>query len=185
MPEVVVGVALTALLGGLLVPYLKGYLDRRSEQFRSSVALVDTLASSLWAYWKLALRVAYYGRQGQRGADDLDLALRRWDGDDAWQIGCEIQIQVSRSKRLLPPLAQQKLDRAQQRVVDYLDHEIDRLRDGGTPDEWERLYVSLMTEKRTEIDLLLTSVTADLKLGGTPRKLGTGLARPIRARNHP
>src|SRR6266498_2672898 len=34
---------------------LKGRLDRRSEQFRSSVALVDTLAGSLWAYWKLAL----------------------------------------------------------------------------------------------------------------------------------
>ncbi len=69
---------------------LKGRLDRRSEQFRSSVALVDTLAGSLWAYWKLALRVAYYGRQGQRGSKDLNLALRRWDGDDAWQIGCEM-----------------------------------------------------------------------------------------------
>src|SRR6266511_3104008 len=58
---------------------LKGRLDRRSEQFRSSVALVDTLAGSLWAYWKLALRVAYYGRQGQRGSKDLNLALRRGD----------------------------------------------------------------------------------------------------------
>ncbi len=148
---------------------LKGRLDRRSEQFRSSVALVDTLAGSLWAYWKLALRVAYYGRQGQRGSKDLNLALRRWDGDDAWQIGCEIQIQVSRSKRLLPPPAQQKLDKAQQDVVDYLDHEIDRLRDAGTPDDWKKLYASLMTEKRMAIDSLLTSVTADLKIGGTPR----------------
>jgi hypothetical protein len=180
--EVVVGVALTALLGGLLVPYLKDRLDRRSEQFRSSVALVDTLASSLWAYWKFALRVAYYGRQGQRGSKDLDVALRRWDSDDAWQIGCEIQIQVSRSKRLLPEAAQQKLDKAQRDVVDYLDHEIDRLRDAGTPDDWRKLYASLMAEKREAIDSLLTSVTADLKIGGTPRQLGTGLARPTRAR---
>lgn len=164
---------------------LKGRLDRRSEQFRSSVALVDTLAGSLWAYWKLALRVAYYGRQGQRGSKDLNLALRRWDGDDAWQIGCEIQIQVSRSKRLLSPPAQQKLDKAQQDVVDYLDHEIDRLRDAGTPDDWKKLYASLMTEKRMAIDSLLTSVTADLKIGGTPRQLGTGLVRPTRARDHP
>ena len=137
------------------------------------------------AYWKLALRVAYYGRQGQRGSKDLNLALRRWDGDDAWQIGCEIQIQVSRSKRLLPPPAQQKLDKAQQDVVDYLDHEIDRLRDAGTPDDWKKLYASLMNEKRMAIDSLLTSVTADLKIGGTPRQLGTGLVRPTRARDHP
>jgi hypothetical protein len=178
--EVVVGVALTALLGGLLVPSLKTRLDRRSEQFRSSVALVDTLAGSLWAYWKLALRVAYYGRQGHRGSKDFDLALSRWNGDDAWQIGCEIQIQVSRSKRLLPPPAQQKLDRAQQDVVDYLDHEIDRLRDAGTPNDWKELYESLMTEKRMEIDSLLTRVTGDLKIGGTPRQLRTGLARLTR-----
>jgi hypothetical protein len=186
--EVVVGVALTALLGGLLVPSLKMRLDRRSEQFRSSVALVDTLAGSLWAYWKLALRVAYYGRQGHRGSKDFDLALSRWDGDDAWQIGCEIQIQVSRSKRLLPPPAHQKLDQAQQDVVDYLDREIDRLRDAGTPDDWKELHESLMTEKRMEIDSLLTRVTADLNMGGTPRPLRTGLARRTRltrARDQP
>jgi hypothetical protein len=45
--EVVVGVALTALLSGLLVPYVKGRLDRRSELFRSAVALVDTVAENL------------------------------------------------------------------------------------------------------------------------------------------
>jgi len=169
VPEVVVGVALTALLGGVLVPSLKERLDRRSEQFKSSVVLVDTLASSLWVYWKLALRVAYYGRQGQQGSKDLDLALLRWDSDDAWQNGCEIQIQVSRSKRLLPSSVQNKLDQAQQDVVEYLDHEIDRLRDAGTPDDWKALHASLMTEKRKAIDDLLTSVIADLKIGGTPR----------------
>jgi hypothetical protein len=182
--EVIIGVVLTALLGGLLVPSVKELLDRRSEQFRSSVALVDTLAGSLWAYWKLALRVAYYGRQGPRGSKDLDLALRRWDSDAAWQLGCEIQIQVSRSKRLLPPPAAQKLDQAQQDVVDYLDHEIDRLRDAGTPDDWNKLHESLMNEQRKAIDSLLTWVTEDLKIIGTPRLLGTGLVRLTRARHH-
>jgi hypothetical protein len=131
MLEVVVGVALTALLGGLLVSYLKGRIDRRSERFKSSVELVDTLANSPWTYWKLALPVAYYGRQGQRDSKDLDLALRRWDSDDAWEI------QLSRAKRLLRPLAQQNLDGAQRQVVDYLDREIDRLREAGTPADWE------------------------------------------------
>src|ERR1700733_10384787 len=166
MLEVIVGVALTALLGGLLAPTLKERLDRRSEQYRSSVELVEALASSLWTYWKIALRVAYYGREGQKEAEDLLLALRYWDSDEAWRIGSEIQIQVSRSKRLLPAAAQKKLDQAQQQVVDYLDGEVRRLRDKGTPADWGAFYESLMKEKRAAIDSLLTDVTADLNLRG-------------------
>jgi hypothetical protein len=174
--EVVVGVVLTAALGGLVVPLVKGILDRRSEQFRSSVALVDSLARSLWKYWKLALRVAYYGRQGPRGATELEAALVRWDSDDAWENGLEIQTQVSQSKRLLPRDAQEKLDEAQQEVVDYLDHEIDHLRVAGTPDQWCVLYESLRTTKRTKIDRLLTDVIADLHLGARRRPPRTGAA---------
>jgi hypothetical protein len=166
MLEVIVGVALTALLGGLLVPRLKERLDRRSEQYHASVELVETLASSLWTYWKLALRVAYYGRQGRKGHKDYRLALLRWDNDESWQNGNEIQIQVSRSKRLLPGKAQQKLDQAQREVVDYLDREIRHLRHGGTRSKWETFYNSLMNEKRAAIDHLLTEVTEDLKIQG-------------------
>ena len=105
-----------------------------------SVELVEILAAGLWTYWKLALRVAYYGRQGARSSADFELALQRWDGEDSWDIGRDIQIQVSRSKRLLPSEAHQKLDEAQFKVVDYLDTEVDGLRQSGTPAEWERLY---------------------------------------------
>ena len=164
MFEVVVGVVLTAALGGLLVPYVKGVLDRKTERFNASTALVDTLAAALWGYWKAALRVAYYGRQGERGAQDLDDALRRWDGDDSWEAGTQTQIQVSRSKRLLPPLAQEKLDRAQQDVVDFLDQEIDRLRIAASADDWNVLHHSLMTAKRQAIDAILNGVIADLRI---------------------
>jgi hypothetical protein len=165
MLEVVVGVALTALLGGFLVPFVKGILDHRSERYSSSVALVDTLATSLWAYWHLAVRVAYYGRQGERGSESLNLALRRWDSDESWQIGSDVQTQLSKSKRFLPPPAQQKLVEAQQKVVDYLDREIDRLRSAATPDDWRKLYESLMTKTRPAIDSLLVGVITDLKIG--------------------
>jgi len=164
--EVIVGVALTALLGGLLVPRLKDRLDRRSEQYRTSVELVETLASSLWTYWKLALRVAYYGRKGPEGSQDYQLALARWDSDESWQNGNEIQIQVSRSKRLLPENAQRRLDQAQRAVVDYLDGEIRDLRREGTPSKWATFYDSLMDKKRAEIDSLLAEVTEDLKIRG-------------------
>jgi phage protein U len=170
MLEVVVGVTLTAVLGGLLVPFVKGHLDRRSERYSSSVALVDTLADSLWAYWHIAVRVAYYGRQGQRGSKNFDLALRRFDSDDSWQIGSDVQTQLSRSKRFLPRPAQEELVKAQQQIVDYLDHEIDKRRDAATPDEWEELYKTLMTETRPAIDDLLVGLIRDLKIGRTQQR---------------
>jgi hypothetical protein len=171
MLEVVVGVILTALLGGLLVPLVKGFLDRRSERYSSSVALVDTLASSLWAYWQLAVRVAYYGGQGQRGSEGFDLALRRWDSDDSWQIGSEVQTQLSRSRRFLPPSAHEKLVETQQTVVDHLDNEVRRLLcDAAAPEKWEEFYASLMTETRPKIDSLLQGVIKDLKIGGAKGK---------------
>ena len=109
--------------------------------------------------------MAYYGRQGEHGAGELNVALERRDSDDAWKNGCEIQVQVSRSKRLLPELAQRKLDETQREVVDYLDDKIDDLRIGGTPEAWDEFYRSLIAEKRAKIDSLLTSVTSQLKLG--------------------
>ena len=84
MAEVVVGVVLTAVLGGLLVPLMAGVLDRRSERFRASVTQIDTLAACLWAYWKLAIRVAVYGKQkqGEQRSKDLKAALDSWDSED-------------------------------------------------------------------------------------------------------
>jgi hypothetical protein len=169
MLEVVVGVTLTALLGGFLVPFVKGLLDRRTERYSSSVALVDTLATSLWAYWHLAVRVAYYGKQGERGWGSLGLALHHWDSDESWQIGADVQTQLSRSKRFLPPPAQQKLVEAQQEVVDYLDREIDRLRIAATLDDWSKLYESLMSKTRPAIDSLLVGVITDLNIGRAQR----------------
>jgi hypothetical protein len=49
--------------------------------------------------------------------------------------------------------------------VKYLDTEIERLRNA-TPDEWNVFYTSLMDEKRTDIDSLLTNVMRSLKIGG-------------------
>src|SRR5689334_17633463 len=92
--EVVVGVALTALLGGLLVPVVKGRLDRTAERYRTAVDLVDALAESLWTYWKLAVQVAHYGQQGPAARDGLARSLERWNSDKAWDLGTRIQIQI-------------------------------------------------------------------------------------------
>jgi hypothetical protein len=58
----------------------------------------------------------------------------------------------------------------QQKVVDYLDREIDKRRDAATPDQWEKLYQSLMTETRPAIDSLLVDVIRDLKIDRAQEK---------------
>jgi hypothetical protein len=184
MAEVIVGVVLTALLGGLLVPYVKGVIDRRSERFRASAAQVDALATTLWAYYKLALRVAFYGKQGR--SKDLEAALESWDSEKSWQLGSEMEIQFSRSKRLFPSSVHEKLDQTQKEFVNYLDREIEQLHDA-TPDEWNVFFTSLMEEKRTAIDSLLTDVMRSLKIGGTPTDGNpwVRLKRLIRGRKRP
>jgi hypothetical protein len=188
MAEVVVGVVLTAVLGGLLVPLVAGVLDRRSERFRASVAQIDTLADCLWAYWKLAIRVAVYGKQkqGEQRSKDLKAALDSWDSEHSWEIGRNVQIQYSRSKRLFPSSVHGKLDRIQPNIVTYLDGEMERLRDAGTPDDWKEFYDSLMTKMRPEIDSLLTDMMRSLKIGGGPmdENLLARLYRRIRGHNH-
>jgi hypothetical protein len=164
MWNVVVGVVLTALLGGLLVPAITTYLSRRREQFNVSRELFEKLASSLWTYWKLAMRVAYYGSKGKERHEDYMAALKAWDSSEAWDNGGQIQIQVSRSKRLLPETTHTTLDEAQQAVVDELDTQVEDLRDRADATAWKQFYDSLYCPKRNEIHRLLFWLDQELNL---------------------
>lgn len=162
MMEVVVGVVLTAVIGGLLVPAVQAHMYQRRERLRMSGELLETLAACLWTYWKLALRVAYYPKKGSTFKDDYATALTAWDSAEAWDNGARIQIQISRSKRLLPEDIHKKLDQLQQQVVDDLDKWVEDLREGGDAAKWENLYECLYGPKRAKIQRLLFSLTQDL-----------------------
>jgi hypothetical protein len=154
MAEVVVGVLLTAVIGGLLVPAVRAHTDRRRERLKVSSDLLETLAASLWTYWKLAMRVAYYGRKPDFRVD-YAAALKAWDSDEAWDNGARIQIQISRSKRVLPKETHEALDKAQQAVVDDLDKEVDRLRESQNSQAWEGFYGFLWGDLRVRIHEVL------------------------------
>jgi hypothetical protein len=164
MWQVIVGVVLTAALGGLVVPAVKSEIDWHHERLAASVDLLEHLAASLWTYWKFAMRVAYYGKKGPLWTDARDVALERWDSDQAWVTGRQIQIQVSRSKRLLPLAAHTTLNDAQAEVVKDLDDTVDELRKGSDTEAWDKFYVDLMRAKRDKIDALLSDLTHDLYL---------------------
>jgi hypothetical protein len=153
--EVVVGVVLTAVIGGLLVPAVKAHIDGRRERFNASHILLETLAASLWTYWKLAMRIAYYGKKGLASRADYATALKAWDGTDAWDNGARIQIEISRSKRLLPEATHGALDEAQRRVVVDLDTQVDDLREKQDVNAWNTFYEYLWGPMRGEINGLL------------------------------
>jgi hypothetical protein len=175
MMEVVVGVVLTAVIGGLLVPAVQAHMYQRRERFRMSGELLETLAACLWTYWKLALRVAYYAKKGSTFKDDYATALTAWDSAEAWDNGARIQIQISRSKRLLPEDIHKKLDQLQQQVVDDLDKWVEDLREGGDAAKWENLYECLYGPKRAKIQRLLFSLTQDLARA----RAGEAMADPV------
>ena len=168
MWQVVIGVVLTALLGGLLVPAIKTYLDRRRERFDTSRDLLETLAASLWTYWTLAMRVAYYGSKPSDRREEFATALTAWDSDAAWTNGGEIQIQVSRAKRLLPDVAYQGFAASQQAVVDSLDERLGHLREQRDRKAWQCFYEELRGAKRTRIDKLLLLLTQYLDRAQQP-----------------
>lgn len=161
MSEVIVGVVLTALIGGLLVPGITTWLSQR--HVRSDVAhdLLEKLADSLWSYWKLAMRVAYYGRTVDRH-NDYEVALEAWDSSKAWSNGARIQAQVSRSKRILPDQTHEALDKAQHDVVDDLDKKVEELRRRADVTAWGDLYDYLYRAKRDEVESLLFSLSEHL-----------------------
>jgi len=164
MVELVVGVVLTAVVGGLLVPAVKGHMDWRRERFIASGELLETLAASLWTYWKLAMRVAYYGRKGSAFSEEYAAALKAWDSDEAWDNGAQIQIEISRSKRLLPDKAHMALDEAQRIVVEDLDKRVDRLRETRDTTAWIEFYDTLYGRRRDQIQWLLFSLNQNLDL---------------------
>ncbi len=173
MWEVVIGVGLTAFLtalfGGLLVPSIRAGMDRRREQCTASADLLETFAASLWTYWKFAMRLAYYGRDEADGNGGYTTARERWDSDQAWTNGCEIQIQVSRSKRLLPKTTHEHLDDTQREVVEDLDLWVDYLHRKQDPKLWGDFYTSLNGDKRHQIEKMLAGLAQHLELAQRSR----------------
>jgi hypothetical protein len=162
MEQLVIGVVLTALLGGLLVPSIKTSLDRRRERFDTSSDLLETLAASLWMYWELAMRVAYYGGKGPDRREEFEAALRAWDSDEAWTNAGQIQIQVSRARRLLPDSIYPGFDAAQRAAVDSLDKQVEDMRENLDRAASKRFYMELWGSKRKEIDDILLLLTQHL-----------------------
>lgn len=114
------------------------------------------------------MRIAYYGSKGPAFREDYTAALDAWDSDEAWNNGGRIQIQISRSKRVLPEAAHADLGRAQRMVVDELDKRVENLRNERDTAAWGEFYNDLYRPKRDQIHGLLFWLAQHLALAQQP-----------------
>jgi hypothetical protein len=161
---------------GVLVPGLNGIvgwlgrrrqkkLDRQAEVLRTQAQLLEDLAALFWSYWKLALEVAYYGRQASEGSPQKFLGARkRYDSQHSWEIGRNIHIAVSKAHRLIRSEAvYEDLDRLRVYVVEGIDNRLIGI-DHSSHNEWEEFHHELKDEVRQRIDSVLLRVARDLGL---------------------
>jgi len=120
---------LTALLTGLLIPYLLKVIDNRKairQQERASALarqvkiiedqaqLLNSLTEELWKWRYMSIRLTYYGGQGAwdrfKEADDVY-------NREFWDVLHRIRGQIGRAKRLIS-------DRTYQRLLSFYKDEI-------------------------------------------------------------
>jgi hypothetical protein len=169
-------------LTGVLVPALKAIvdrigrrkeekLDRQAKVLETQAQLLEDLAALLWRYWKLALEVTYYGRRASEGDRRNFLAAReRYDSQQSWEIGRNIQIEVSKAHRLIRSQAvYDGLDELRAFVVEDIDDRLIAI-DPSSQHEWDEFHRELKDNVRLRIDRVLLSVAQDLGLSAPNEK---------------
>jgi hypothetical protein len=163
-------------LTGVLVPALKAIvdwigrrkqekLDRQAKVLETQAQLLEDLAALFWRYWKLALEVAYYGRQTSEEDQQKFLDARlRYDSQESWEVGRNIQIEVSKAHRLIRSQDVYKdLDELRAFVVEEIDNRLIGI-DQSSQHEWHEFYLELKDNVRQRIDHVLLTVARDLGL---------------------
>jgi hypothetical protein len=193
----------TAVLTGLLVPIVKGFVDdrklkkqkafdderlRAQREFEADLArqasvidaqvqLLDELAKVLWGYQKLLLRITYYAVTGNR--EKHEAAYSAYD-DQSWELLEKILGLTSKTRRLASKEIQARLENLYQSFVLGVDHEVLNIRaadsraEGLDHPRWRKLQDVLFGEVRDEIDGILTALATQLRLSGQAAPRGKG-----------
>ena len=126
---------LTALLSGLLIPYvlkrveearrteqklLEADLARQSKLIEAQAEFLDELTDTLWSWRYLTIRVAYYGQNAQ---DKYVAAVSDYE-NQIWDVLFKLRKQTSKSRRLVSEETYKRLVELYDRVVGELDPEL-------------------------------------------------------------
>ncbi len=170
---------LTAVLTGLLVPYVKARMDdrklkdqkrfeadlaRQSKVIESQVLLLDRLAELLWGFQFSCLEVSYYGMTSNQAR--FEAAMKKYDRQ-AWDYFLRIGTETGKALRLVTSNSHAKLKDFYDSWMINTDNSIARLyAKPATEDEWEQHHHAIFVEGAARINDVLGQLAHELRLVG-------------------
>jgi hypothetical protein len=173
---------LTALLTGLLVPYLLKVVDdrksirqqereaaraRQSKIIDAQAKLLDDLTQQLWRWRYLCIRLTYYGGQGM--TDRLKQAEEDYERE-IWEVLNNIRNEISRSRHLVTEHAYKKLLVFYKEDMITLENKINSTRREERDRDKRAAFLvinsQIFDDVTTSIDQMLNELAEEMKLTG-------------------
>jgi hypothetical protein len=175
--------AATAVLTGLLVPWIKGRVDdrkfreqkvfeaelaRQSKVIESQAKLLEDLSDLLWAFLLLSLEVTYYAQQ--HNESKFDEAWLKYD-NGSWEYFGKIRAALSRARRLTSQETLEALTGVFESWFMGFDLELTQKARAGLEDSdpfhpWRDLHRRIMEDGFQRVDGALTDLAQELQLVG-------------------
>jgi hypothetical protein len=176
---------LTAILTGLVVPYILRVVDtrkareqkdreaelaRQAKVVEAQAKFLDDLSNYLWRWRYLCIRLAYQG--GRSDAERYADAEGEYE-KSIFEVFCLVRNEISRSRRLVSESAYHRLLDLYEKDLVPLDNRISDIRDKDPgilrAAEFRRLNEDIYHTVSTRIDGMLNELANELQLrGGTP-----------------
>jgi hypothetical protein len=179
--EKVVILLLTALLTGLLVPYVLKRIDeaksiqqkildadlaRQAKVIEAQSKFLDDLTETLWNWRYLSMKVAYYGM----GDEGPSYAAARKDYElQIWDVLSRLRNQINKSRRLASENAYKTLVSLYDRIVEIDAQLTEAARQSPSPKqskELSRLNTVIRWEMTEKLDEVVDLLAKELRLKG-------------------
>ena len=190
---------LTALLSGLLIPYvlkrveearrteqkvLEADLARQSKLIEAQAEFLDELTDTLWSWRYLTIRVAYYGQSAQ---NKYVAAVSDYE-EQIWDVLFKLRKQTSKSRRLVSEETYKRLVELYDRIVGELDPElreaISKLDSSERVAALAKLNERLRWQETKNLDDVIDAIAAEVGLK-KQTETNKDAAQPALARDAP
>jgi hypothetical protein len=177
--EKIVILSLTAVLTGLMAPYvlkqvdeaksvqqkiLEADLARQAKIIEAQSKLLDDMTETLWKWRYLSMKVAYYG-MGDRGPS-YATALKDYDLQ-IWDVLSSLRFQITKSRRLASEDGYKVLVALYDRIVD-IDAQLTGTASGSPSpaqaEEFQKLNKLLRWEMTEQLDEVVDLLAKELRL---------------------
>jgi hypothetical protein len=176
---------ITALLTGLVVPYVLRVVDyrktiqqkqreaelaRQAKLIDAQAKLLDDLTSLLWRWRYISMKVTYYGSSGIE--EQYEAAWREYD-ESIWEVLSAVRNEVSRSRHLVSEACYSALRSIYEDEMVRLDRELGGAREEMRPPRprgaFHELNQRIYHEVTDRIDEILARVATEVGLSGAQR----------------